>query len=211
MELSIIIINYNTFELTCSCIESVIIQTKGVSYEIVLVDNGSTECSPKEFLKKFPDLKMVYSKENLGFAKGNNLGIQQSIGDYVLLLNSDTIIIENAIQKSLDKLKKYSEVAVLTCKLTFPDGTVQRQCRRFETISLTLLEKLRIHKFLSKRLKAKIFLNGYFNHEEEMYVDRIWGTFFLFKKNLLSLLPQNQLSDRFFMYGEDNELSLIHI
>ncbi len=205
MELSIIILNYNTFELTCQCIESVIEHTNNISYEIVVVDNGSSECEPEHFLDKYPSIKLIPSKENLGFSKGNNLGIMYAIGTYILLLNSDTIIVDNGVGKSLSRIKESEEIGVLTCKLVFPDGTIQHQCRRFETIRLFLIEKLRIHKLLPKGSRAKLLLGGYFDHLQEMFVDRVWGTFFLFNRNILEAFPEKKLADQFFMYGEDNE------
>src|ERR1700722_7652798 len=93
---SIIIINYNTFELTKNCIESVRFKTT-IPYEIILVDNNSTERPADEFKNLFPDIKLVKSKVNCGFSKGNNLGIEVAQGDYILLLNSDTILLNNAI------------------------------------------------------------------------------------------------------------------
>jgi GT2 family glycosyltransferase len=205
MKLSIIIINYNTFALTCQCIDSVVNQPFTDSYEIILVDNGSSECPVEAFSDKYPFLKLIPSGENLGFAKGNNLGISHAKGEYILLLNSDTIILDNAIQKALKRIHQSPEIGVITCKLLSLDGTIQKQCRRFETLSLTLFEKFRLHKLLPNRLRARILLNGYFDHLEEIRVDRIWGTFFMFRKKDLNSLPHQKLSDKFFMYGEDNE------
>ena len=97
MVVSIIIINYNTFELTSQCIASVEEQTKGIAYEIILVDNASKECSPQQFTAKFPTIHLIESSVNLGFAGGNNLGIAAAQGDVILLLNSDTKLINNAV------------------------------------------------------------------------------------------------------------------
>ena len=96
MQLSIIIINYNTFTLTCNCIRSIHEKLTGLSYEIVLVDNASVERDPNEFKALFPDIVLVASKENTGFTGGNNLGLKHASGEYILLLNSDTELINNA-------------------------------------------------------------------------------------------------------------------
>src|SRR4051812_12404319 len=101
MQVSIIIVNYNTFELTSDCIRSVIAFTIGLEYEIILVDNASTECAPEEFLKEFPAVQLVKSETNGGFAYGNNLGIQHASGTRILLLNSDTALTEDSISKSV--------------------------------------------------------------------------------------------------------------
>lgn len=202
---SIIIINYNTFDLTCECIDSVIDKTIEINYEIILVDNGSIECNADLFKERFPSITLIKSKTNLGFAKGNNLGIQSAIGDVILLLNSDTVLENDAISICYKRLVKDDKYGLITSKLIYPNGDIQHQCRRFETISILLAEQLRLHKLLSKKKRAEIFLNGYFDHESVVETDRIWGAFFMFKKEILTMLPDNKLADTFFMYGEDNE------
>src|SRR6185436_7017921 len=97
---SVILINYNTFALTGDCIRSVINHTKGVEYEIIVVDNASTETDPGRFLIDFPSIKLVKSAVNAGFARGNNLGIEKATGDHILLLNNDTILQDDSISKS---------------------------------------------------------------------------------------------------------------
>ncbi len=203
--LSIIILNYNTFEMTCNCINSVLEKTKDWSIEIILVDNASTERNVDDFLVRFPEIVLIKSEQNLGFSKGNNLGIARAKGSILLLLNSDTILLNDAVSICAEELMKREEIGIITCKLRYPNGDIQRQCRRFERISLRLIELLRIHKFWSKSKRAKVLLNGYFDHETEIVADRIWGTFFMFKKEILNEFPENKLADRFFMYGEDNE------
>ena len=203
--LSIIILNYNTFEMTCNCIHSVLEKTKGWSIEIILVDNASTERNADDFLVRFPEIKLIKSEQNLGFSKGNNLGISRAKGTVLLLLNSDTILLNDAVSICAEELMKREEIGIITCKLRFPNSDIQHQCRRFERISLLLVELLRIHKLWSKSKRAKVLLNGYFDHETEIIADRIWGTFFMFKREILNEFPENKLADRFFMYGEDNE------
>jgi len=203
--ISIIILNYNTFEMTCDCIQSVIDKTKNTNYEIIVVDNASSNCNPDNFLIRFPQINLVKSDVNLGFSKGNNLGIENSEGSVILLLNSDTILINDAISECFNRLIKEDEIGIITCKLLFPNGDIQHQCRPFDTISLNLTERLRIHKLWSIEKRSRRLLGGYFDHKTEMICDRIWGTFFMFKKEILNSFPKNKLSDQFFMYGEDNE------
>lgn len=204
-QVSIIIINYNTFEMTSDCIQSVMDKTQKVSYEIILVDNASDECSPTLFLEKFPDIELIVSDKNLGFSKGNNLGITKSKGEVILLLNSDTELQNDAISLTYNRMMNEDSIGLITSKLIYPSGVIQKQCRRFETISRLLIEQMRIHKLWSKEKRAYRLLNGYFDHESEIEVDRIWGAFFMFRKEILNSLPGNKLADTFFMYGEDNE------
>jgi GT2 family glycosyltransferase len=204
-ELSIIIINYNTFALTCSCIESVIRFTQGIDYELILVDNASVECSPDLFLAKFPAIRLIKSPSNVGFAKGNNLGIAQAQGEYILLLNSDTELLDNAIFSSLQKIKNNPKIGVLSTKLIFSDGRVQTCANRFPTLRLELIELFRLHKLLTAKAKANLMLGFYFDQQTEKVVDWVWGTFFLTRRKIIQLFPQQKLPDDFFMYFEDVE------
>lgn len=204
MDLSIIIINYNTFQDTSNCISSVYAQTKGINFEIILIDNGSFECDAEQFKLKFPDIILVKNAKNLGFAVGVNLGINYAKGELILLLNSDVMIVENTIKESIDKLTSLPpDVVTITCKIKYPNGNVQPQCNRFPSIQKEVLELTRIHKLMSYTSRAKLFLSTYFDHESDIYPDWIWGTFFMFKREVLSLMPGNKLNDEYFLYGED--------
>lgn len=202
-ELSIIIINYNTFQLTCNCIASLYSKLKDVDFEVVLVDNASTECDADLFAAKFPDIILVKSPANTGFAGGNNLGIEHSTGKYLLLLNSDTELINNAPKICLDYIKIHPEVGMVTAQLQYPDGKIQYNTRRFRTISWELLEIFPVYKFFKKEKREQLMLHHYFDHESFVNADWVWGAFMLFPKKIVEQLPSKKLSDIFFMYCED--------
>src|SRR5689334_20904410 len=124
MDASVVIINYNTFDLTSNCIRSVIQYTTGGSYEIILVDNASTERDARDFLKEFPQLRLIKSEVNGGFAHGNNLGVEIAKGEYILLLNSDTVLREDSIFKCLNFMKEGQNIGVAGCRMIFPGGSV---------------------------------------------------------------------------------------
>jgi len=203
MQLSIIIINYNTFRLTCNCIQSIHNKLNGLSYEIILVDNASVECNPQLFLEKFPTIKLIASPENTGFTGGNNLGIEAAQGDYLLLLNSDTELINNAPKITYDYLTEHPDTGMVTCKLLYPDGRVQHNCRRFRTIGWELLEVFPVYKLLKKEKREALMLHHYFDHNSSLDVDWVWGAYMLFPKKIINELPKKKLSDDFFMYCED--------
>jgi GT2 family glycosyltransferase len=203
MQLSIIIINYNTYTLTCNCIQSIYDKLVEVDYEIVLVDNASVECDPMLFKQKFPGIKLVISPANSGFTGGNNLGVDNAKGKYLLLLNSDTELINNAPKICLDHLLQHKEVGMTTCQLLYPDGRVQYNCRRFRTISWELLEVFPLYKFLPKAKREALMLHHYFDHQSIANCDWVWGAFMLFPKSIIQQLPKKKLSDDFFMYCED--------
>ena len=203
MELSVIIINYNTFQLTCNCIQSLYEKIKDIEFEIVLVDNASTESAPELFRQKFPGIKLVVSKTNTGFTGGNNLGIEHAEGDYLLLLNSDTELINNAPGICLNYLKAKPEVGMVTAQLLYPDGRIQHNCRRFRRITWELLEVFPFYKFLPKKKREALMLHHYFDHQSFTKCDWVWGAFMLFPKKIIQQLPQKKLPGDFFMYAED--------
>ena len=204
MKVSVIIINYNTFALTSNCIRSVINKTKGVDYEIILVDNASSECDANDFLKEFPLIKLVKSDRNGGFAYGNNLGIAHSKGEYILLLNSDTILLEDSISKSVEYMQQRAGIGVLGCRMIFAEGEIQISVRPFKSISWELLNLFRfIPLLMPYKKRARRMLGKYFRHDTDMECDWIGGAFFLMPAMVIDQLPGKKLDDRFFMYGED--------
>ncbi len=202
MQVSIIIINYNTYTLTCQCIESILSYTSAIDYEIVVVDNASTKENPEDFLIRFPDIKLIKSNENGGFAKGNNLGIKHASGEILLLLNSDTYLTENSIFKASDFLNK--NPCMLTVKLVYEDGTYQHNARKFRSIKNEILDLIRpLLWLLPYRKRAQLMLNQYFHGDFNTACDWVSGAFMMFPKTILELLPDKKLDERFFMYGED--------
>lgn len=198
VEVSVIIVNYNTFEITSNCIKSVIENTS-VSYEIILVDNASSEKDPDLFKELFPQVTLIKSTKNVGFAKGNNLGIAVAKGTYILLLNSDTILINKAIDLSVYRIKQNEKIGALSCRLENIDGSPQGASNEFVTIRKNIVRTFRLQKVLPAYRFKKLDLDV--EHE----TDWIWGTFFLFPSHILKDLPQNKLPDDFFMYGEDKQ------
>jgi GT2 family glycosyltransferase len=203
MDLSIIIINYNTFDMTCQCIRSIQQQVQGITYEIVLVDNGSAEEGIPDFLDIFPDIVLIKNENNEGFSKGVNIGIVRSSGGIVLLINSDTVFQNDAASICLKYLEENKQVAVVGAALFCQDGQVQHNCQRFPSIRFTLFELFRLQKVFPKRVGGKILLGFFFDHDEIVYTDWIWGTFFMFRKSILKELNGGHLADDFFMYVED--------
>jgi GT2 family glycosyltransferase len=203
MQLSIIIINYNTFTLTCNCIQSIYDKLVDLSFEIILVDNASIECDANLFQEKFPTINLIISETNTGFAGGNNIGVAVAKGDYLLLLNSDTELINNAPKVCYDYITQHPKVGMVTSQLIYPDGKLQYNCRRFRTISWELLEVFPFYKLLPKEKREALMLHHYFDHKRIMKCDWVWGAFMLFPKSIIAQLPEKKLSTDFFMYSED--------
>ena len=108
MDVSIIIVNYNTWQDLRNCLDSLYAQTKGVSFEVIVVDNCSNVENIKHLRQEETRAKIIYNKKNSGFGIANNIGITAAKGDYLFLLNSDTILQNNAIKIFFEKMKAYS-------------------------------------------------------------------------------------------------------
>jgi GT2 family glycosyltransferase len=207
VQVSVIIINYNTFRLTSEAVASIIEQTKGVSYEIIVVDNASTECDPQLFVKAFPRIKLVKNPDNSGFAKGNNLGIKHANGETILLFNSDAACLNDAISLTYQTLLAEPKVGLTTARLEYPTGDIQPSCGRFPSVGLQLLELTRLQKLLNAEQKGRVLQGTFFDYFHTLYPDWVWGTYFHLKREVLTKMPNGQLADDFFMYAEDLQWS----
>jgi GT2 family glycosyltransferase len=205
IDLSIIIVSYNTKDLTQKCIESIVKNTHKVSYEIIIVDNASTDGSIEKIRNsKFEirnSIMIIENKENLGYAKANNLGIKAAKGNAYLLLNSDTLILEDAIDKAYEHLK---EADIFTINLKNEDMTNQQAagygpnvfnifCWAFFIDDLPILGNI-IHPY---QISNKSFFN------QTHRVDWVMGAFFMMKKQVIDKI--GFLDEKIFMYGEEME------
>lgn len=202
LDISIVILNYNTFDLTVQCVKSVLEKTSGVSYEVIVVDNASPEGRADDFKKEFPEIVLIKSEKNMGFAKGNNLGVAAARGQFILLLNSDTLLRSNVAETLRNFLVAQQHVAAVSARLEYPDGNVQHCCQRFPSVKYRLFELFRLQKVF-RNSGGRILMGSFFDHKSIAYPDWIWGTCFMFRKDLLKQLPGEKLADEFFMYGED--------
>lgn len=200
---SVIIINYNTFRLTVNCIASIIKHTKEVEYEIILVDNHSKECDPDLFKQEFPDITLIKSSVNAGFSKGNNIGIEASKGDHVLLLNSDTELTNDAISIAIKKLQQNPDVGVISGKLIYPDGKPQAVAGRFPSLRAELFELFRIGHIYPASKLSSIYHSDQWDYNVSTETDWVWGAFFMLSKAVIKQFPNGRLHEDYFMYYED--------
>ena len=131
MDVSILVVAWNVKELLYDCLKSVYDETKGVEFEVIYVDNGSVDGSVKMVRREFPQTRIIENPDNKGFIRANNQAIEVARGRYVLLLNSDTIVLKNAIAKVIGFADQHPQAAVVGCRVLNPDGSVQENCFRF--------------------------------------------------------------------------------
>lgn len=203
MDVSVIIVNYNTYQLTSDCIQSIIDKTCGCTFEIIVVDNASHERSASHLQEVFPQVKVISNTHNMGFAAANNIGIKVASGDYILLLNSDTELVNNAILHCLTTIRTHGNIGAIGCRLKFPDGKIQHNCQRFPAARYKTFELLRLQKILPATWCSKFLLGPFFSYDFVVQPDWIWGTFFMVRRDIIELMPEQKLADDFFMYVED--------
>lgn len=208
-DLSVIIVNYKTPQLTKDCIRSVISETKKHSYEIIVVDNDSRDNSQEIILSVFPQIKWIQNTENEGFARANNKGIESAIGNYLLVLNSDTIILDKTIDKCLNFFEQCndSSIGVVGCKLVNADRTLQCSIhprKYWPNLKTMLLQNVIIGK------AQNYFTRNYFTgdeyaklHSRITKTDALCGAFLMFKKSLVK--KAGAFDPDFFLYFEEIE------
>lgn len=202
MDLSIIIVNYNTKDLLAQTIQSVMDTSKNISYEIIVSDNNSTDGSVELVKEKFPQVKLIENKENLGFPKGNNVAIKQCKGKYVLLLNSDTVVIENCLSKCIEYMNIHEKIGVLGCKIVLKDGKLDHACKRgFPTPEASLFYILKLDKLFPDNKKFTQYTLAHLDEDQINEVDSLMGAFMMLRRTVIDEI--GLLDEEFFMYGED--------
>lgn len=194
MDVSIIIVNYNTAQLTLNCIDSIKRYTKGVSYEIILVDNNSAE-DISELMCYYPDVIFIKNTSNLGFGGANNVGYKQASGKYVFLLNSDTYLLNDAISIFFNVMEGLpSDVVCIGTWLLNEDRTVGYSYGYYLSISSIFNGML---KLLTKKRRA-------INNSDMLEVEVVLGAD-MFIRNTPDVIKGQIFDERYFMYNEEND------
>lgn len=196
MKLSIIITSYNTKDLTKECIESIMNEGSSLDFEVVVVDNNSKDGSVaglKLLWRKYKNLKLIENKENAGYTKASNQGIEAASGEYILLLNPDTVVKRFAFKKLIAFAEKKEDAGVIGARLLNPDGSLQDSCFYFPTIKNAIREYWLGQKGLFEKYAPK--------GNKPVEVDIIVGAAFLITPK--ALREVGLLDERYFMFFED--------
>ena len=207
IDVSILIVSYNTIELTCACIQSILDQTHAVKYEIIVVDNGSTDGSVEMLKQRFPACILLCQDRNLGFARATNIAAQHASGTYLLLLNSDTVVLDEAIDRLHAFALKKPESGIWGGRTVFDDGSLNpTSCWNRQTPwSLLCRASYLSAAFRSSRLFNPEAIGGW-RRDSQRNVDIVTGCFFLISAQLWKQLIG--FDPHFFMYGEEADLCL---
>lgn len=222
-DLTISIISHNTSGLLRDCLNSVYKNIKDIKFEIIVVDNNSTDDSVEMIRKEFPQVTLIQNKENVGFAKANNQALSRSKGRFFLLLNSDTVLLPNSLNEMVNFMDTHPKVGAVGCRLVFPDGTPQPYISKFLNLPSALWTvflgfvnaKVLVRSPKWKRFIAKYFgliigktINLYLSYYLEdgktvQEVDRVSGACMLVRHETIK--DVGLLDENFFMYAEDSD------
>jgi GT2 family glycosyltransferase len=201
VDISIVIVNYNTFNLTCTCIDSIYLSETSCSYEIILVDNASTDNRNLEFIGKYPNIFFIQNNENKGFGIANNIGMERSNADYILLLNSDTEIKKDTLERGIAVLKE-QKADLYSCAQVLGDGTpffYKKSSFHLGHSLQTVLYNLPLYhlSFFSKKRTDQVAV------DQITEVQTVSGAFMLFDRVIFD--ETKGFDPDFFLYSEETE------
>lgn len=212
MRLSVILVNYKTPDLTIAAVKTLLEHTPWIKTdgEVLVIDNASGDESATRLRNELPEVLLIENADNTGFSGGNNVGMDQAKGDYVLLLNTDTISIEDAITPILEWMDEHKDVGVATVKLLNEDRSIQETGGFFPTLPrvFTWMFFLDDLPYFSKFFKSFHPDSRSYNKEKSFYkteheLDWVTGAFFLIKREIIDTI--GTFDEKMFMYAEEME------
>lgn len=203
LDISIIIVNWNTRDILRDCLESVYKQTKGIAFEVIVVDNASSDGSAAMVKAEFLQVILIENTDNKGFAAANNQGMRIAKGRYVLLLNSDTVVLDCAIPKTFVFAEKHPEAAVIGCKVLNPDHTLQPTCFMFPCLLNLCLSSTYLYKIFPRNRFFGRERMSWWNRDDVRQVDVVTGCFMLVRREAIDQV--GMMDEDFFMYAEETD------
>jgi len=203
---SVLMVSYNTKILTLEALHTLYKETN-LDFEVIVVDNASSDGSVKEVAEKFPQVTLIQSQQNLGFASGNNVAAGYATGDYLLLLNPDTEILEKAVDRLIDFADNNPDSRIWGGRTLFPDRSLNpSSCWAKQTHWSLVCQALGLTSLFRKSTLFNPEGIGGWDRKGEREVDIVSGCFFLIKRDFW--LSLNGFHADFFMYGEEADLCL---
>ena len=202
MDLSIIIVSYNVRSFLRQALQTLLDASKGLETEIFVVDNNSIDGSKQMVRREFPEVKLICNPDNAGFARANNQALSRCKGRYILLINPDTIVRPDTLQKMVDFLDEHPEAGAAGCKILNPDGSLQLSCHRgFPTPRAALLKLTGLSTLFPHNPRFASYNLSYLDPDQVHEVDVLSGSFMMVRREAVEQV--GPLDERFFLYGED--------
>ncbi|OGF27031.1 hypothetical protein A2477_02185 [Candidatus Falkowbacteria bacterium RIFOXYC2_FULL_47_12] len=206
MDLSIIIVNWNVRELLYRCLQSIFLFSNGINYEIIVVDNHSTDAS-SEMLRgvafDHSNVQIIFNQENLGFAQANNQGLQRACGKYVLFMNPDMEFVENTSKILFDFMEQNQSINACTCQLQYPNGERQPNIKRDPGFWSQIWILYKLHHFFKPSFLKK-YLAKDFDYTREQEAEQIMGAFVFIHTDVMKKI--GGWSQDYFVWWEDLDL-----
>ncbi len=204
VKLSIIILCWNDLKVIGDCLRSIYATTRLTEFEVIIPDNGSTDGSIEFIRDNYPQVRLIQNGRNLRFAKANNVGIRDSCGEYVLILNPDTLIHEESLDRMVQFADKHPEAGAFACRVLNADGTYQGCIRPLPSIRSEWIAALHLNVLahLSHWFEPGLYVD--WNGESERTIGWMAGCFILIRADLLKSL--GGFDEQFFYYHEDMDL-----
>ncbi len=200
MDASLIIVSWNAKDHLINCLNSILKFRKN-GWEIIVVDNGSTDGGPDVVENQFPMVQMIKNNENLGFARANNIGIRVSTGRYVCFINSDVIVQDGCIEKLMEVMDQNPSVGMCGPKILNPDGTLQPSCQNFPGVWNNFCHAIGLNCIFPHSAFFSEPYMKYWPHDSVRRVDALNGCFWIVRRTALDHV--GLLDENFFIYGED--------
>jgi hypothetical protein len=198
---SVVVVVWNAQKYVLECLQSLRQHCEKICSEVIVVDNASSDGTPELVAERFPEFKLIRNRENLGFAKANNIGIAESSGDYICLVNSDVKFLDDCISPMLRYLAEHPGVAMLGPKMLGANGEVRRSTMRFPTVWNNFCRAIGIDSlFKRSRLFGGMMMSD-FDHRTTGPVEVLNGWFLVVRRHAIARV--GLLDPQFFMYGED--------
>jgi GT2 family glycosyltransferase len=203
-DLSIILVSWNTRDLLLRSLQSIHDTKGGLDVEVIVVDNASSDDSVAQMRKCFPSTTIIQNIENTGFSHANNQGISVASAPYLLLLNTDAFLHSGALAGMLTHMRGHPRAGVLGCKLLYEDGSLQRSCWAFPTVTTELWQTLFLDRlFPNSRVFGK-YTMSYWDMEDAREVDVVMGACMLLRREAIEAV--GGFDTGFFMYSEEVDL-----
>jgi len=207
-DLTVAIVNWNTKGLLEDCLRSIFDHTVDIEFEVCVVDNGSTDGSVQMVKERFPDVRLIENTANLGFAKANNQVLQECETRYALLLNSDTRVIDGALNELVSFMDAHPRAGAAGCRILNEDGSIQISCGRFPRLSSVFFGGVAFNNMFRKLFKNRTFFAEYglsaTDHEHVQDVDFVNGCALILRMDALS--RTGFLDEKIFLYFEEIDL-----
>jgi GT2 family glycosyltransferase len=201
MDISIIIVSWNAKDYLDDCLNSIIQETIEYNTKIIVVDNASSDGSPEMVQEKYPSVTLICNQTNLGFAKANNVGIKQSTGEYIFLINSDVTLISGCINQMIAYMEQHTGIGILGPKILDKDRKSQRSCMEYPTLWNVFCRTFALDVCFPHSRMFSGLLMKYWSHDNVRSVDTLNGCFWMVRRDALNQV--GLLDERFFIYGED--------